>query len=61
MCKTKDINIAWIDAKKSNVGYEIPMTWYFYKYQEPVSSESLEETFNELENAVSERVKRLFG
>lgn len=42
-------------------GAEIPFTRYFYKYQEPVSSESLEETFNELENAVSERVKRLFG
>ncbi len=42
-------------------GAEIPFTRYFYKYQQPVLSDSLEETFIELENAVSERVKKLFG
>lgn len=26
---------AWIDEKKSKVGYEIPFTRYFYKYQAP--------------------------
>ena len=26
---------AWIDKKKSKVGYEIPFTRYFYKYEAP--------------------------
>ena len=26
---------AWIDEKKSKVGYEIPFTRYFYKYEAP--------------------------
>lgn len=29
---------AWIDAKKSKVGYEIPFTRYFYKYEAPKPS-----------------------
>ena len=29
---------AWIDEKKSKVGYEIPFTRYFYKYQAPQPS-----------------------
>ena len=42
-------------------GAEIPFTRYFYKYQQPTSSEELEAKFSELERSVSERVAKLFG
>lgn len=42
-------------------GAEIPFTRYFYKYQAPVPSEELEKKFIELENSVSERIKKLFS
>ncbi|MCM1008929.1 MAG: SAM-dependent methyltransferase [Ruminococcus flavefaciens] len=42
-------------------GAEIPFTRYFYKYQQPKSSEELKQTFLELEKSVSERIARLFG
>ena len=29
---------AWIDKTKTKVGYEIPMTRYFYEYQKPEAS-----------------------
>lgn len=32
---------AWIDTKKSQVGYEIPFTRYFYKYEAPRASEEI--------------------
>lgn len=53
------------DLSKKNpiikTGAEIPFTRYFYKYQQPKSSEELKQTFLELEKSVSERIARLFG
>lgn len=51
-----------LSAKKPVVktGAEIPFTRYFYKYQEPVSSDELGSRFMELELSVSERVASLF-
>ena len=43
------------------VGAEIPFTRYFYKYQQPESSEVLAERFNALEVSVTERIRKLFG
>lgn len=51
------------DAKyfdEDKIGAEIPFTRYFYKYQEPRSSEELEKEFLELEKSVNERVTKLF-
>lgn len=51
------------DAKyfdEDKIGAEIPFTRYFYKYQEPKSSEELEKEFLELEKSVSDRVAKLF-
>lgn len=52
------------DLSKKNpiikTGAEIPFTRYFYKYQQPKSSEELKQTFLELEKSVSERIARLF-
>jgi type I restriction enzyme M protein len=42
-------------------GAEIPFTRYFYKYQQPESSEKLEQDFLALEASVSERIKKLFS
>ena len=50
-------------AKKPviKIGAEIPFTRYFYKYQQPVSSEELAKQFMDLENSVSARIAKLFG
>ena len=51
------------DAKyfdEDKIGAEIPFTRYFYRYQEPKSSEELEKDFLSLEKSVSERVAKLF-
>ncbi len=51
-----------LGAKKPVVktGAEIPFSRYFYKYQEPASSEELEKQFMNLEISISERVAKLF-
>ena len=51
-----------LSAKKPVVktGAEIPFTRYFYKYQQPTSSEDLERIFTELERSVSLRISTLF-
>ncbi len=51
-----------LGAKKPVVktGAEIPFTRYFYKYQQPVSSDELGSRFMELEQSVSDRVASLF-
>ncbi len=49
---------AWIDEKKSKVGYEIPFTRYFYHYQPPRPSADIMDEIQaiewELEGALSE-------
>lgn len=52
-----------VGAKKPVIktGAEIPFTRYFYKYQQPESSEVLAERFIALENSVNERIRSLFG
>lgn len=52
---------AWIDEKKTKIGYEIPMTRYFYEYQKPENSESILERIIGLENEISQSLKNLFG
>lgn len=44
---------AWIDEKKSKIGYEIPFTREFYKYVAPRSSEEIFAHLQELEKAES--------
>ena len=52
---------AWIDTKKTKIGYEIPMTRYFYEYQKPESSDAILERIIGLEGEISESLKRLFS
>ena len=51
---------AWIDEKKTKLGYEIPMTRYFYEYQQPEASDAILERIIGLESDISESLKRLF-
>ena len=50
---------AWIDKSKTKVGYEIPMTRYFYKYQEPEAADAILSRIIGLENEISISLKEL--
>ena len=52
---------AWIDKKKTKVGYEIPFTRYFYKYEVPEKSEDIAERIVALEDEINESLHKLFG
>lgn len=52
---------AWIDKKKTKIGYEIPMTRYFYEYQVPEKIEDIVQRISVLENDIQESLKALFG
>ena len=51
---------AWIDKSKTKVGYEIPMTRYFYEYQAPEPSEAILDRITKLEAEISDSLKALF-
>jgi len=50
---------AWIDRTKTKVGYEIPMTRYFYEYQAPEPSEAILERITKLEAEIAESLNAL--
>ena len=52
---------AWIDKKKTKVGYEIPMTRYFYEYQTPEAADDILSRIIGLEDEISVFLKSLFG
>jgi type I restriction enzyme M protein len=52
---------AWIDKKKSVVGYEIPFTRVFYKFEEPEKSEDIAEEIKAAEKDIMESLNKLFG
>ena len=51
---------AWIDEKKTKVGYEIPMTRYFYEYQAPEPVEDIMARITVLEQEISDSLQALF-
>lgn len=51
---------AWIDKKKTKVGYEIPMTRYFYEYQPPEPAEAIAERIKALEADIAAELEMLF-
>ena len=51
---------AWIDDKKTKVGYEIPMTRYFYEYQPPEPIEDILSRITALEADISDGLQALF-
>lgn len=54
-------NEAWIDEKKTKIGYEIPFTRYFYKYVAPEKVSDIALEIHEIEEELLEEMKLLFG
>ena len=52
---------AWIDEKKSKVGYEIPFTREFYKYVAPRKSEEIYAHLQELNAQEEELMSKIMG
>lgn len=51
---------AWIDKKKTKVGYEIPFTRYFYKYVAPQKADEIRNEILEIEKELNGALKDLF-
>ena len=51
---------AWIDHSKTKVGYEIPMTRYFYEYQAPEAVEDIVARITAREQDISAGLAELF-
>lgn len=51
---------AWIDESKTKVGYEIPFTRYFYKYEAPRSSAEIMGEILTLEKELEGSLKEIF-
>ena len=52
---------AWLDKKKTKVGYEIPMTRYFYEYRPPEPVEDILARITALEENISDGLQALFN
>ena len=52
---------AWIDEKKSKVGYEIPFTRYFYKYEAPRPSEEIKQEILAIEKELDGALEEVFN
>ena len=52
---------AWIDKTKTKVGYEIPMTRYFYEYQTPEASDDILSRIIGLEDEIAVSLKTLLS
>ena len=52
---------AWIDTKKSTVGYEIPFTRYFYKYEAPKPSAEIMAEIMKLEKELDGSLGGIFN
>lgn len=51
---------AWIDKSKSKIGYEIPMTRYFYEFPRFSSREDIQETLKQMEIDIQKTMSELF-
>lgn len=55
------VSNAWIDEDKTKVGYEIPFTRHFYKYEKLESAESLKDKAIEIEERIAQMLKKVLG
>ncbi len=51
---------AWIDKNKTKIGYEIPMTRYFYEYQAPEKVDDIMSRLRDLESDIQTSLNALF-
>ena len=52
---------AWIDEKKTKIGYEIPFTREFYKYVAPRKSDEIYASLQELDRQEQELMAKIIG
>ena len=52
---------AWIDTKKTQVGYEIPFTRTFYEYKQVEPSDVIAKRIEEHEKSLMAKLHDLFG
>ena len=52
---------AWIDEKKTKIGYEIPFTREFYKYVAPRNSDEIYASLQELDRKEQELMAKIIG
>lgn len=52
---------AWIDKAKTKVGYEIPFTRYFYKYEAPEKADVIAERIEAMETELISSLRALFA
>lgn len=52
---------AWIDHKKTKVGYEIPLNRHFYRYEPPRELEEIETDIKELEQEIVSMLAEITG
>ena len=52
---------AWMDRKKDKIGYEIPFTRLFYKYEAPEPSEDIAKRIQELEEKIQANFNALLS
>jgi type I restriction enzyme M protein len=53
------VHDAWIDHKKTKVGYEIPLNRHFYVYEPPRALDKIESDIEKVENEILEMLKEL--
>ena len=51
---------AWVDKTKTKIGYEIPMTRYFYEYQAPEPVEDIVNRIHNLEADINKSLEAIF-
>ena len=51
---------AWIDKSKTKVGYEIPFTRYFYKYEKPRKADDISRNIMKTEKNIVKLLEELF-
>ncbi len=52
---------AWVDKKKSKIGYEIPFTRYFYKYESPQPSDEIMAEIMDMETELAGSLEEVFS
>ena len=52
---------AWVDKKKTKIGYEIQMSKYFFEYKLPESSKEIASRLHDLEADIQNSLNALFG
>jgi type I restriction enzyme M protein len=53
------VSDAWIDHTKTKIGYEIPLTRYFYRYQPPRSLAEIDAKIKQLEDEIQELLREV--